>query len=87
MKKTKVSNEAEAAVYCGPTFQGRVAQWAVFLDGIPEALTKLQQECPAMKALTVPLEQLAEVRQKITMKEAPWGAFFDAAEQYKRSVN
>ena len=51
-------------IYCGPSLphQYGLFQYQVFADGIPDHLVQVVEDNPAVKALIVPVENLAAVR-------------------------
>lgn len=61
-KRTKPTEPAGPLVYCGPTIKGVAKQYTSFTDGIPEALAEKAQAIPAIRALIVPLNALAQTR-------------------------
>lgn len=62
-KRTKPTEPTGPLVYCGPTIKGIAKQYTTFSDGIlPEALAEKAQAIPAIRALIVPLDALAQTR-------------------------
>lgn len=65
VESTRAVQVPEAVAYCGPTIKGVAPQYTVFVGGIPEKLTEIAEEHPVVKALIVPREKLAEMREKV----------------------
>lgn len=53
-------------IYAGPTIgKGKLRGHTVFSEGVPPYLSKLIESLPDIKALIVPVDQLAATRQRI----------------------
>ncbi|MCZ8520128.1 MULTISPECIES: hypothetical protein [Paenibacillus] len=70
MKSRKKPAETAAppqVIYIGPNLPGgRLTQYTVFSDGIPEYLVDLTEAHPEIKELTVPVTELARVQANIS---------------------
>lgn len=64
-KAKSAADEAKTVVYCGPSVRGVVRQYTVFEGEIPSYLLRLINNHPAVNALVVPVEKMAETRAKV----------------------
>ncbi len=55
----------ETLVYCGPSINGELPQFAIFNNGIPGRLDKRIKECPSIKSMFYPSLKLSEVRARL----------------------
>lgn len=62
----KGRKEGSSAVYLGPPVSG-IKTGTVFTAGLPEALEKLKEQCPAAGILIVPVRRYAEVYRKLSV--------------------
>lgn len=68
-KKTKQLVKPVAMVYVGRSaLNGRLSQFRVYTDGIPEHLNGLIEQYPFIKNLFVPVAELATARQQLATK-------------------
>lgn len=77
MKKT----EKKPYVYCGPHIPNVAKQFDTYTGGLPERLKQLADEIPAIKALIVPLEDLAAARGELQQKGSALQNIFAKAEE------
>lgn len=83
MKKT----EKKTFVYCGPNIPNVAKQFDTYTGGLPEWLAQLADEIPAVAALVVPLEELAETRMELQKKgSAMDNIFMKAKEMIEKGV-
>ena len=69
------AKEPDHVIYCGPSLPARygLRQYTVFLGPLPGHVQQLIEKCPAIKALMVPVAELAAVKtamQKVGSVEA-----------------
>ncbi|WP_438770049.1 hypothetical protein [Brevibacillus sp. JB24b] len=65
-KQKKEIDSMEQLIYIGPNIPGgRLTQNTVFLGGIPEHLTDLQEKHPELSDLFVPVTQFIEAQAQI----------------------
>ena len=70
-------------VYCGPSVRGLARQYTVFTGDVPDELENFLKEHPAAKALLVPVEKFAEMRNKL---DKPGSAEFILFNQVKKEL-
>lgn len=66
-KTSKTPEAQETTIYIGPSLpSGQLARYTVFRNGnaLPH-VSQLIEQCPAMKALIVPVSKLAEKERKL----------------------
>lgn len=64
-----IDKKTETVVYVGESLQGgSLQQFSVFKNGIPAMLEPQIKECPAIKALMVPISSLAQARQNLSIQ-------------------
>lgn len=65
IKSTAV--ESKKVIYIGASLNnGRLHQYSVFNNGIPEFLKEDIEKCPAIKTLMIPVSELGVARPKLT---------------------
>lgn len=68
-KKTKQPAKPAAVVYVGRSaLSGRLSQYRIYTNGIPEHLNGLIEQYPFIKNLFVPVAELATARQQLATK-------------------
>ncbi len=71
-KVAKAAPKLERLIYCGPNIPGGALQrYTVFKGGLPTHLGDLYEQCPPIKSLFVPVQELARVEQAIATKGTP----------------
>lgn len=84
MKKTDKKPQA-AMVYCGPDIPFVAKQFDSYSNGLPEGLARLAEASPAIAALVVPVERLAETRAELMKPgSALQNIFVRAEDEIKR---
>ena len=66
-KTYKAPEKQETTIYIGPSLpSGQLARYTTFLNGeVLPHVAQLIEECPAMKALIVPVSKLADTERKL----------------------
>ena len=83
MKKTEKKAQ-QTLVYCGPEIPFVAKRYESYTGGLPERLMEVVTAVPAVSALIVPAEQLAETRAALLEPgSALWNIFRHAAEEIK----
>lgn len=56
--------DVDQVIYCGPNLPSKygLRQHTVFLNGLPDYVTALIAQCPAIKVLIVPVDDLTATR-------------------------
>lgn len=84
MKKTN-RNVQTAMVYCGPDIPFTAKQFDSYTNGLPERLTLIMEEIPAVGSLIVPVERMAQTRAELMRSgSALQNIFAKAAEEIRR---
>lgn len=53
-------------IYCGPPLpKGRLGQFTAFRDGLPKQVQELIAECPQIREMMIPANQMATVLRKL----------------------
>lgn len=68
MAKTKNIKPAGPGpvIYCGPNLGGRgLLQYTIYQQQLPEHLQPLYSDCPEIKELFIPVQELAKVQAEI----------------------
>lgn len=67
--QSPVTAKPQRLIYCGPNLSGGVLQrYMVSKGGLPVHLEKVFSDCPAVKALFVPVADLAKTEKAIARK-------------------
>lgn len=79
--------EKKTQVYCGPDIHRVVKQYSVFTDGLPDRLVQLADEIPSIRALIVPVKEVAETRMELQMQgSAKHNIFMKAKKEIEKGV-
>ncbi len=71
-KQPAVPARPERFIYCGPNIPGgSLPRYTVYKGGLPAHLDGLFSQCPAVKALFVPVADLARTEGAIASKGTP----------------
>jgi hypothetical protein len=84
MSKSKVLRKKEPVIYLGPNIKAVVNTGTVFINGLPEHLTKAVKEMPEIGELLIPLSQVVEVRKKLSQPGSSLGIFYNKAQTYRK---
>lgn len=72
-------------IYCGPSIPGgSLPQFSVYKGGYPLHLDELLAKCPAVKALFVPVADLAKTQQAMNIKGTPENILYQEALAFTR---
>lgn len=79
--------EEKTRVYCGPEIPGVAKQYTVYSDGLPESLEQMAKKIPAIRALIVPVKDLAETRKELQRQgSAMHNIFIKAKEEMEKGA-
>ncbi|MBQ9090937.1 MAG: hypothetical protein IJY52_01540 [Anaerotignum sp.] len=79
--------EKKTLVYCGPDIPRVVKQYSVFTDGLPDRLTQIADEIPSIRALIVPVKDVAATRIELqTQGSAKHNIFMKAKKEIEKGV-
>ena len=67
-------------VYIGPTIKGKLKKDTVFATGIPRIGKEVIEKNPAMKALFVPLDNVAEAKKQVETENSALNIMYKKAE-------
>lgn len=54
-------------MYVGPSITGVLKQYVIYKNGIPQRISQLADEIPAVKHLLVPIEHITEAKKQINV--------------------
>ncbi|MFS0766039.1 hypothetical protein [Peribacillus phoenicis] len=78
----------ELVIYIGESLKnGKLEQFTVFNNGIPQFLAEDIEKCPAINSLILPISQLGESRRKLTIQGTMEHTLNSQITQYVRSEN
>lgn len=80
--RSEKDSKERTRIYIGPTIPGVAAGSQIFLNGIPDALTKAIQECPPIGKLLVRPEQLPGAMQELQKKDLVLDICYQQAMKY-----
>lgn len=78
-KKQNTPAEPETLIYCGPSLRGIAPQYTAFTGGLPEELRVQCGKTPALRALLVTPDKLAETRAALRDPDSALSTIFDRA--------
>ncbi|QQE75719.1 hypothetical protein KDJ56_07210 [Brevibacillus composti] len=84
-KTTKeiVSKQETPLIYCGPTLPGGLLrQHTVYRNGLPKHLDKYFEECPALRQLFVPVNQLSATIQAVATAGSAESVFYAEVQKH-----
>ncbi|MBT2717549.1 hypothetical protein [Bacillus sp. ISL-57] len=82
------TESTELVIYIGESLKnGKLEQFTVFNNGIPEFLAEDIEKCPAINSLILPISQLGESRRKLTIQGTMEHTLNSQITQYVRSEN
>lgn len=61
-KVSKIVENPQTVVYCGPSIKGVANQYAIFSNGLPGAVKELSESLKPVRRLIVPIDQLSATR-------------------------
>lgn len=76
----------QTLIYCGPTIQGELQQYAIFKEGIPTHIEPRIKDCPSIKGLFVSPEKLAIARTRLQTKGTRENQLFDQIVKYLKGA-
>lgn len=85
-KQTKEPVPSETSVYIGPSLK-TVPQFAVFSNGLSDALKAAKEDCPAIGGLIVPTAKLNEATVALKKAGSKESILFEQAQKFLGSEN
>ncbi|MGE6379550.1 hypothetical protein [Peribacillus muralis] len=83
---TSKDERPEPVIYIGDSLKnGKLEQFTVFNNGIPDFLAEDIEKCPAIQSLILPISQLGECRQKLSIQGSLEDTLNNQIIQYVRS--
>jgi len=77
------SENPQRLIYCGPNIPSGILQrHTIYKGGLPEHLEKVFSDCPAVKALFVPIADLAKTEKAISSKGSAENVLFSEVLQF-----
>lgn len=80
-------NDGMALVYLGPSFYGIIQKGTVLAGGYPEKFQTLFNEYPLLNGLLIPIENLAEKRKELKVKNSELALLYRRVERVKEEIH
>ncbi|MGL5435997.1 MAG: hypothetical protein ACRDBO_11440 [Lachnospiraceae bacterium] len=81
LKQVTTKKTVKTVVYIGPSIPGIAKQGTVYNNGIPEPLADKAKEIPAISALIVPVERLAQVNAELAKAGSALSILFNKVKE------
>lgn len=79
----KKAGQKTTVFYCGPSIPFVAKEGTAYQDGVvPNRLTELGKQCPAIGALLVKMEDYAETRKMLQKKGSVESILYEKAKEY-----